>query len=152
MAALPLPPITTLLSETPKFSYSKPFHKSSPKRPNLISNHNHFWIDSSILFNYSKPLISDHLMHGMVSLFAVCTTPLRVYKRGTTCVSNFIACNNTLQESWCPGPSLARDPCGWFLWKTTSSKWPLDLRILGGRLWEVWLYHIYLRPCCIWTL
>ena len=93
MVALPLPPITTLLSETPKFSYSKPFHKSSRKRPNLISNHNHFWIDSSILFNYSKPLISDHLTHGMVSLFAVCTTPLRVYKRGATCVSNFIACN-----------------------------------------------------------
>ena len=91
MVALPLPPITTLLSETPKFSYSKPFHKSSRKRPNLISNHNHFWIDSSILFNYSKPLISDHLTHGMVSLFAECTTPLRVYKRGTTCVSNFIA-------------------------------------------------------------
>ena len=32
-------------------------------------------------------------MHGMVSLFVVCTTPLRVYKHGTTCVSNFIACN-----------------------------------------------------------
>ena len=96
MVALPLPPITTLLSETPKFSYSKPFHKSSRKRPNLVSNHNHFWIDSSILFNYSKPLISDHLMHGMVSLFAVCTTPLRVYKRGTTCVSNFIACNKLI--------------------------------------------------------
>ena len=93
MVALPLPPITTLLSETPKFSYSKPFHKSSRKRPNLISNHNHFWIDSSILFNYSTPLISDHLTPCMVSLFAVCTTPLRVYKPGTTCVSNFIAYN-----------------------------------------------------------
>ena len=38
----------------------------------------------------------------------------------------------------CPDLFSEEIPCGSILWKTTSLKQPISLRILGGSLREVW--------------
>ena len=65
-----------------RLSQSKPYNKTSCKQPPFKSYRKNFlasWFYSSSLF--FKTLVSDHLTHGVVSLFAVCKAPLRVHEK-----------------------------------------------------------------------
>ena len=72
-------PLSDYLSKTANvFSQSLKVGASRKLPPPLISDRDHFW--GLFLPMFFEPLISNRLMHGLISMFVVYTLPLTVYK------------------------------------------------------------------------
>lgn len=88
--------------------------------------------------------------YGLISVFAECTKQLRVWEEILEtiwiylCWNLEMACNAFSLKSRCVR-TCPHKRIRWSLTliATTSCKWPLTLRILGGRPQEVWL-HLFI--------
>ena len=101
-----------------------------------------------MIFYGFLPLVSDHLTHSLMSMFAVRCAALNirrilVTKWKYTWCSLEIACNKLSSvKQMCPDRFSEKAPCGSIL-----VSGPLSRCILGGRLREVRLYK---ENCGIW--